>query len=505
MRNFILVYVNGKRHEVRGPQTLMMAADWLRREVGLVGTKIVCAEGDCGACTILRAQPKAGSAKIPEFVPINSCIATVMHLDCSSVVTVEGMQDAGVLSPVQNAMRQCHASQCGYCTPGFVMAMSGLFEKCDKTDARTAANYLTGNLCRCTGYAPIIEAAKAVRQEPQFRASTRYMSEAVLTDLREHQKISFMAETADKHKVFAPTRLEAACKQKSREPDSRVIGAATDLGVLANKGKDLPDSLISLRHISKLNGVKFDGDRVWIGANTSLSELRRKIGKRVPEFARLLDIFASPQIKNAATLVGNIANASPIGDSLPFLLVMNADLHLAAWHNEKLTERTLALNASFVGYRKLAMAADEIITGVSFAVPGEKSKLRIFKASQRKDLDISAISAAFLMEMDGDSITSFAVAFGGVAATPIRVKALEDFMINKKVADIDIEAAAKILLQSIHPLSDVRGSAEYRKMLAANLLRRFHGEITASGEQGSSTSMRGISRDQVLPRGAFGA
>jgi xanthine dehydrogenase small subunit len=502
MRDYVLVYVNGTRHEVRGSSALMMAADWLRREVGLVGTKIVCAEGDCGACTILRAQPLAGSTKVPEFISINSCIATVAHLDCSSIVTVEGMQNDEVLSPVQSAMRDCHASQCGYCTPGFVMAMSGLFEKCDSTDSRTAANYLTGNLCRCTGYAPIIEAAVSVKQKPEFRASTRYMSDVILDDLRLHQKKTLSLKLKGGQEYHAPTRLEAACKQKSNQPSSRVIGAATDLGVLANKGKDLPALLVSLRNISKLNGVTFEGDQVWIGANTSLGDLRRKLAKRLPEFSRFIDIFASPQIKNAATLVGNIANASPIGDTLPFLLVVEADLHLAAWRDDKIFERKLPLNAAFIGYRKLAIAEDELITGVSFVVPGENQMLRIYKASQRKDLDISAVSAAFLIKFDGDTILSFAAAFGGVAATPIRVKPLEEYLTTKPISGVEVEAAVKILHQSIHPLSDVRGSSEYRKLLATNLLRKFFLEVASPDKPSQSNSARRTSRDETLPRGS---
>ena len=517
MRDFALIYLNGVRREIRGREALMMLADWLRKEAGLTGTKIVCAEGDCGSCTVLRAFPdiaKQASAKVGatvaanaihsvgathiaplEFEAMNSCIATVAQMDGSHIVTVEGMQCGNDLSPAQVAMKQCHASQCGYCTPGFVMAMSAMLEKHDHADAKTATNYLTGNLCRCTGYAPIVQAALTVRATEQHSVAGRYSNAEAVADALVNAKQSLLIEH-DGVRLFAPVTLREAVTFAAQNPGFQVVGAATDMGVQINKGKPLSRALLSLHLVRDLYQAKQSLSGIVMGARVTLAQLRRMCETTAPELERFLNLFASPQIKNVATLVGNIANASPIGDTLPFLLIADTQVHVASRPGGKgpIRKRTIAMSDLYVGYKKLALEPGEIITHVSFNATDSNEILRLYKVSQRKDLDISAISGAFSLTLAGrakhsttskavarkskstPSVVSARIAFGGVAATPIRLPEVEaallgDFTLEKA------EAAAQLIASSIKPLSDVRGSAAYRRVTAANLFRRYASEV----------------------------
>jgi xanthine dehydrogenase small subunit len=521
MRDFVLIYLNGVRREIRGREALMMLSDWLRKEAGLTGTKIVCAEGDCGSCTVLRAFPDLaaqpnfkGGANVGghhathiaplEFEAMNSCIATVAQMDGSHIVTVEGMQCGDELSPAQVAMKNCHASQCGYCTPGFVMAISAMLEKhggvvaAQHIDAKMAANYLTGNLCRCTGYAPIVQAALTVRATEKHSVAGRYSNTAAITDALNTAKKSLLIEH-NGVKLFAPVSLREAVTFAAQNPGFQVLGAATDMGVQTNKGKPLPRVMLSLHLVNELYQAKQSRAGIVVGARVTLAQLRRLCETTAPELASFLNLFGSPQIKNVATLVGNIANASPIGDTLPFLLIAGAAVHVASRPGGKgpIHKRKIELTDLYVGYKKLALTPGEIITHVSFNATNSKELQRLYKVSQRKDMDISAISGAFSMTMAGRvkssavnatthvgahktksplHVVSARIAFGGVAATPIRMPEIEAAL----VGDFTMEKAqtvAHMIARSITPLSDVRGSAAYRRVTAANLFMRYASEV----------------------------
>ena len=556
MRDFVLIYLNGVRREIRGREALMMLADWLRKEAGLTGTKIVCAEGDCGSCTVLRAFPDLagqpnfkvganvgvqGGVKVVEnvggvrathidpleFEAMNSCIVTVAQMDGSHIVTVEGMQCGDELSPAQVAMKQCHASQCGYCTPGFVMAISAMLEKhgdangartnvagdsggraniashggavaAQHIDAKMAANYLTGNLCRCTGYAPIVEAALTVRATEKHSVAGRYSNPAAITDALNTATKSLLIEH-DGVKLFAPVSLREAVTFAAQNPGFKVLAAATDMGVQTNKGKTLPRVMLSLHLVNELYQAKQSRSGIVVGARVTLAQLRRLCETTAPELASFLNLFGSPQIKNVATLVGNIANASPIGDTLPFLLITDAVVHVASRPGGKgpIHKRKIKFTDLYVGYKKLALTPGEIITHVSFNATDSKELLRLYKVSQRKDMDISAISGAFSMTMTGrvkssavnttthagarktkspPHVVSARIAYGGVAATPIRMPEIEaalvgDFTMQKA------QAVAHMIASAITPLSDVRGSAAYRRVTAAKLFMRYASEV----------------------------
>ena len=550
MRDFALIYLNGVRREIRGREALMMLADWLRKEAGLTGTKIVCAEGDCGSCTVLRAFPDIGkqiSAKIGatvsanaihsvgatpvtplQFEAMNSCIVTVAQMDGSHIVTVEGMQCGDELSPAQVAMKQCHASQCGYCTPGFVMAISAMLEKhgdangarvdvasdsgvraniashdgavaVQHIDAKMAANYLTGNLCRCTGYAPIVEAALTVRATEKHSVAGRYSNSAAIADALNTATKSVLIEH-DGVKLFAPVSLREAVTFAAENPSFKVVGAATDMGVQTNKGKPLPRALLSLHLIRDLYQAKQSRSGIVVGARVTLAQLRRLCETSAPELARFLNLFGSPQIKNVATLVGNIANASPIGDTLPFLLIADAVVHVASRPGGKgpIHKRNIEFTDLYVGYKKLALTPGEIITHVSFNATNSNELLRLYKVSQRKDMDISAISGAFSLTLAGRAkhsnssndlqslaarktkspprVVSARIAFGGVAATPIRMLEIEAALVGEFTME-KAQVVAHMIASAITPLSDVRGSAAYRRVTAAKLFMRYASEV----------------------------
>jgi len=557
MRDFVLIYLNGVRREIRGREALMMLADWLRKEAGLTGTKIVCAEGDCGSCTVLRAFPdlaalahvdvgvpsgvKVGanvgaivgvdhatrSAPL-EFEAMNSCIVTVAQMDGSHIVTVEGMQCGDELSPAQVAMKQCHASQCGYCTPGFVMAISAMLEKhgdangtrangasdsgartnvashdgavaAQHIDAKMAANYLTGNLCRCTGYAPIVEAALTVRATEKHSVAGRYSNPAAIADALNTATKSLLIEH-DGIKLFAPVSLREAVTFAAQNPGFKVVGAATDMGVQTNKGKPLPRALLSLHLIRDLYQAKQSRSGIIVGARVTLAQLRRLCETSAPELASFLNLFGSPQIKNVATLVGNIANASPIGDTLPFLLIADAVVHVASRSGGKgpTHKRNIKFTDLYVGYKKLALTPEEIITHVSFNATDSKELLRLYKVSQRKDMDISAISGAFSLTLAGRAkhsnfsndlqsiaarktkspprVVSARIAYGGVAATPIRMPEIEAALVGEFTME-KAQVVAHMIASAITPLSDVRGSAAYRRVTAAKLFMRYASEV----------------------------
>lgn len=484
-RSEAVFYLNGIRHGVSGEQAGMMLSDYLRYERGLTGTKVVCAEGDCGACSVLHAiEIPGGSPSARTFRPINSCIITVGQLDGSRLLTIEALAENEKLSPAQTAMVESHGSQCGFCTPGFVVAMTGLIEKklCAKQKScslQDAKNAFTGNLCRCTGYQPILDAALSIDLKQCRPLAARYSTREQSAELARVRKLPLSIET-DGFSFFAPRTLREAAQYLRRYPDARLAAAATDLGVAVNKGKLRLRRIVSLHLVDKLYAVKpVKKERVSVGARVTLTELRDAMKKRVPEFARFLDLFASPQIKNTATLIGNVANGSPIGDTPPFLLVANAVVKIVG----PTTKREVPFEKFHLGYRKTALRPGELIAAIEFDVPAKTEALALYKTSQRKDLDISAVNAAFRIEWANRNRTrvkSARIALGGVAATPVRVPAAEKALAALSL-DVDTfeesrEAVVTLLQSSIAPLSDLRGTSAFRRLLVENFFRKFLAE-----------------------------
>lgn len=363
------------------------------------------------------------------------------------------------------------------------MALTGLVEKrlaSPKTAAKPIApqeakNALTGNLCRCTGYQPIIDAAMAIRPSACIPLKKRYFTTRQGDDLKRARSKAVDLE-GEEFAFYAPRTLREASAYLRRNPDARILSAGTDLGVLHNKRKRRLTRALSLHLVPGIADVRLRGARVYVGAGASLTDLRRFVKGKVPELARFLDIFASPQIKNVATLVGNVANASPIGDTPPFLLVAGARVHAFGSKGR----REIPIEKFFAGYRKTALRKDEVIAAIDFEIPSKAETLGLYKVSQRKDLDISAVSAAFRIEWKGTgsrrTIRSARLAMGGVAATPLRLFGTEQALEGEEPSVATLERAIGVLETEIAPVSDLRGSAAFRRVLAENLLRRFFEE-----------------------------
>jgi xanthine dehydrogenase small subunit len=445
VRDSILFLVNGREHRVAGAAAFATLAKYLRYDAAATGTKIVCEEGDCGACSVLIRRGDG------DFVPVNSCILSLIQLDGASIVTVEGLR----MNAVQESMIANHGAQCGYCTPGFVVAMSALFETSDRVDEKQVRDGLTGNLCRCTGYEPIIKAALAVSSPPKLRD----MYPQTLDD----------GEPVRVENFFAPTSLADAVAFKRDHAGCTIVQGATDVGVWINKRAFAAPVMLSLGKIRELNELRDDGGAIVAGANVTLAAFEAFIKERIPELHGILNIFGSPQIRNAGTLVGNIANGSPIGDTLPYLFVAGAELELAG----SAGRRTVAIGDYYLGYKKFDLRPDEIIAHVRVPVVPQHDVLKLYKVSRRKDLDISAFTAAIRLRTSDGHINAATIAYGGVAPTVVRLPRTESFLAGKPIALGTFEEAGRIARGEVAPISDVRGSAEYRAQLAENILPKF--------------------------------
>jgi xanthine dehydrogenase small subunit len=374
-------------------------------------------------------------------------------------------------------MVKAHGSQCGFCTPGFIMTMTALAQKAKNKQTlneQTIKNALTGNLCRCTGYDTIIDAAKNINLNifnslyEKYPVKTNNSPENILINHNNYQ-------------FHAPSNIKQALNWLQENSQATILGSVTDLGVLANKNQKPLNNILSLQNIPELYLITRDQQNITIGARVSLSSLRKFIQNLIPELARFLNIFASPQIKNMATLIGNIANASPIADMPPFLLVTQAELSLVSSSNK----RKVILENFYLAYKKIDLQPGEIITHISFKIPSAQEYLRLYKISQRKDLDISTVNAAFCCELDTTQdfpiITKARIAFGGVADRSIRLMQTENFLKNQKLSPNLISQAKIISQNEIKPLDDLRGSANYRRVLVNAIIDRYFQEIMGKG------------------------
>jgi xanthine dehydrogenase small subunit len=471
MRDYVLLHVNGRRFEVRGENVFSSLTDFLRDELHLTGTKVVCAEGDCGACTVLVGRLTDTGLR---YETVDACIQFLYQLDCKHVVTVEGLPTAAnPLHPVQEAMIRCHGSQCGFCTPGMVMALVGLCEAQEQLDEGSLRRGLTGNLCRCTGYVPILDAARQL--DPRtLSAPAVHQDHETVAELRRTATLSVLIRTPQTPKLtfFAPRRLDEALDFKARNPSAVIVSGATELGVLRNKKGLEPPTLLSLAHVPGLSEITPLGEGVAIGANVTWTQMEAFAKKALPEFHKIIVRFGSPQIRNVATLVGNVAHGSPIADALPFLCALEAELELLG----RAGIRRVKINAFYKNYKVKDLAPDEIITRVFVPLPAADELLRLYKVSRRQDLDIATFGAAIRLRHAGTLITRAYVAYSGVAPTVVRLAATETFLQGKQLVESTFREAGRVARGEIQPISDVRGSRDFRLLLAENIMLRFYSD-----------------------------
>ncbi len=436
--------LNGKTVEadVSPTRTLL---DWLREDRGLTGTKEGCNEGDCGACTVMVSDETASRA-------LNACILFMPQIHGKALRTVEGIASPdGEMHPVQGAMVEHHGSQCGFCTPGFVvsMAVGHLNGRCDHNDV------LAGNLCRCTGYAPIVRAAKAAADSPV----PNWIKPKAVT----------AGDLPDQ-----PETLDGFAKWYVDNPDATLIAGATDVGLWVTKRLEELTKPVFLNRYSELQNIHVSDDFIHVGAGVTIAELLPVLRDHHPSYGELVRRYGSDQVRQAATIGGNIANGSPIGDNPPALIALGAVLQLRCGGQN----REMQVEDFFIEYGRQDRRAGEFVTGVS--LPKSAPGLRCYKLSKRFDQDISAVLGCFNLTVDDGVVTEARIAFGGMAGVPKRATVVEAEVTNKPWSSETIEAVLPLFRDDFAPLSDMRASADYRMKAAQNMLWRYFYETTGN-------------------------
>jgi xanthine dehydrogenase small subunit len=465
MRDFVLLYVNGRRHGVRGSGVFQPLSEFLRETLRLTGTKVACAEGDCGSCTVLVGRVQGSRI---EYRPVTSCIQYVAQLDGVHVISVEGLVQNGALNPVQARIVAEHGAQCGYCTPGIVVALCALFNKTRSPSRSEVSEALVGNLCRCTGYDSILQSAAHTDSAKLASLAELYDNDEMLDELADASSESLTVVDGSR-RMFKPVSLEEAVQLRAGHPEATILAGGTDLGVAWNKRLRDVGTLICLSDVVELKNSSIK-DNTWsIGAATTISELEETCESVLPAYCQILDRFGSPQIKNAGTLGGNLANGSPVGDTMPGLFVLNAEIELVGPSGS----RRVNINQFYTGYRKTVLAADELIRRIIVPLPGPDELFGTYKVSKRFDLDISSFAAAMWMHVENGIVRAARIALGGVAPTIVRLPRTEAWLSERPFTESTLRVAGKIARDEITPISDVRGSAEYRLLLAENSLLKF--------------------------------
>lgn len=462
--------------DVKPDATLL---DWLRLERRLRGSKEGCAEGDCGACTVLVGR-LMGDEII--YDSVTACIRFVGSLHGTHVVTVEHLRGKeGHLHPVQQAMVDEHGSQCGFCTPGFVMSLYGLWMRDPDPSQAAIEKALQGNLCRCTGYAPIIRAGKAMssygRPEGDPLWAERIALKGKIKAINDGKRVEIGEGAA---RIIVPASLDDFAAVYEAHPDATIVNGSTDVGLWVTKFMRAIGPVIFIGHLQELKRIAENDSEVRFYAGVSYSEALPVIAATFPDMAELWNRIAGEQIRNMGTIGGNIANGSPIGDTPPPFIVLGAKLHLRRGEHR----REIKLEDYFLAYGKQDRQPGEFVESVTIPLLPAGEKFACYKISKRREEDISALCGAFRVFVSDAGMVGMArIAFGGMAATPKRAKAVEAALVGKAWTIETVEAAMAAFAEDYQPISDMRASAEYRLLTAQNLLRRFFLETTGQGQR----------------------
>ena len=467
--------LDGAAVEVADVPPSMTVLEYLREVVGRKGTKEGCAEGDCGACTVVLGE-LAAEGQHMEYRAINSCIRFLATIDGKELITVESLQDRnGELHPVQQAMVDCHGSQCGFCTPGFVMSLFALYLARESATRADVVQALSGNLCRCTGYRPIIDAGQCMSSYPEpVHWSRSDAQSAVRVDRLRSIQRTRSDSTLRFPGFHAPRSLEELASALEAAPHSLILAGGTDIGLWTTKQlRELPP-MIYIGEIRELRQIQRSNAGLCIGAAVPLSAAWSALRRDRPALAELAERFASPPVRNSGTLCGNISNGSPIGDSMPSLIALGAEIELR--HGAR--QRRIPLEQFYLGYQKKALAPGEFVVSVSTPAPKSGQRFATYKLAKRIDQDISAVCAAFAVEVCEGRVVSARLAYGGMSAIPARASHAEQALIGQPWSEASFNAAMRALASDFSPLTDARASQGYRLRTAGSLLRRFYLEQT---------------------------
>jgi len=469
MRESIQFLLNGRLETLRDVPPATTLLNYLRKVKRLTGTKEGCAEGDCGACTVVIGELNDGHVR---YRAVNACILLLGMLEGRSVTTVEHLRGAdGRLHPVQQALLDAHASQCGFCTPGFVMSLYALYLGNGERPGTARINdVLAGNLCRCTGYGPIVRAAQFIDDLPAPNAAARESCDLVQLQAIAHRE-TVVLECRGR-RFYSPGSVADFAQLYAENPGATIVSGATDVGVWITKAHRDLASFIWTGRVSDLKTVREDGALLRIGAAVTWSDAEPAIGQHFPDFGEVVRRFGSVQVRNTATIGGNIANASPVGDGAPALIALGARVVL----RREMSRRTLPLEAFFMAYGKQDRQPGEFLEGIEVPLLADPARLKCYKLCKRFDQDISAVCGAFNIAIVDGTVREARICYGGMAATPKRASNVEAALKDQAWTLATVMAALPAFDHDYTPLSDLRGSASYRSRAAKNLLVKYFHE-----------------------------
>jgi len=482
MADGVRFILDGRVRELTQVDPTLTVLQWLRGPERRCGTKEGCAEGDCGACTVVVGELHRGRLRL---LPVNACILFLPALDGKALFTVESLRaDGGELHPVQRALVECHGSQCGFCTPGFVMALYALYEsEPDAPSRRRIDDALAGNLCRCTGYRPIADAARRAYELGARSQEARAARDGLAAQLRAIERQGTLELEHAGRRWFGPRTADALAELYERHPGAHLVAGGTDVGLWVTKEHRALDTLIHVGGVAELTGVERGDTHLEIGAAATYSDAHEALAAEHPDLGEIVRRIGSPQIRNLGTLGGNVANASPIGDTPPALMALDASVVLRRGRER----REVPLDEIFVGYRKTVLRPGELVEKLRVPLASPRRLFRAYKVSKRFDQDISAVCGAFAVELDAGRVREARLCYGGMAATPIRARRAEAALVGRAWGAGAVEAALPALDAELSPISDMRASAAYRRLVARNLLRKFQLETTAAAGPAAAT------------------
>jgi xanthine dehydrogenase small subunit len=458
--------------ELRAVDPNLTVLNYLREMERRTGTKEGCAEGDCGACTVVLGELDGDGIR---YRAVNACILFTPQLDGKQLITVEHLrQPDGSLHPVQQAMVECHGSQCGFCTPGFVMSLFALYHEDRAPGRQRILDVLAGNLCRCTGYRPIVDAARRMYElgERDHFSAVEPDTIAQLKAFVDGDRLAF-AHAGKRY--FAPRRIDDLAALCEQFPGACLLAGGTDVGLWVTKQHRDLDTLIYVGAVEELRRLEMADTHLEIGAAVTYTDAMDALGDHWPDFGELIRRLGSVQIRNSGTIGGNVANGSPIGDSMPALIALGAELVL----RKGAARRTMPLEDFYLDYRQTALQPGEFVELIRVPLPEEEQQFRCYKVAKRFDQDISALLGAFRVQLSEGRVADVRIAYGGMAAVPKRARGCEQALRGRPWTEATIARGREALARELAPISDMRASAAYRLLAAQNLLTKFYLETNA--------------------------